>query len=63
MLITNQGTIIRTPIADIPVYSRIAAGVIVMRLNEGAMIVNTAIVTPFEGDGAADAEAEEEKEE
>ena len=58
MLITNQGTIIRTPIRDIPVYSRIAAGVIVMRLNEGAAIVNTAIVTPFEGD-AADAETEE----
>ena len=61
MLITNQGTIIRTPIADIPVYSRIAAGVIVMRLNEGAMIVNTAIVAPFEGDGASEDEGEAEE--
>lgn len=58
MLITNQGTIIRTPVKDIPVYSRTASGVIVMRLNEGAMIVNTAIVTPFEGDGSGADEGE-----
>jgi DNA gyrase subunit A len=60
MLITNQGTIIRTPVKDIPVYSRTAAGVIVMRLNEGAMIVNTAIVSPFEGDGDEGSENAEE---
>ena len=51
MIITNQGTIIRTPVRDIPVYSRIASGVIVMRLGEGAMIVNTTIITPDESDG------------
>lgn len=40
MLITNDGTIIRTPVLGIPTYSRSASGVIVMRLNEGASIVN-----------------------
>ena len=60
MLITNQGTIIRTPVADIPVYSRIASGVIVMRLADGASIVNTAILTPFENeDAGADEEMKE----
>ena len=54
MIITNEGTLIRTPVADIPVYSRTAAGVIVMRLAEGASIVNTTI-TPSEK------EEEEEK--
>lgn len=40
MLITNDGTIIRTPVAGVPIYSRSAGGVIVMRLNEGSSIVN-----------------------
>ena len=44
MLITNDGTIIRTPAADISKYGRTAAGVIVMRLSEGASIVNFARV-------------------
>ena len=35
MMITNLGTIIRTPVAQINTYSRTAAGVIVMRLAEG----------------------------
>ena len=35
MAITNLGTIIRTPVAQINTYSRTAAGVIVMRLAEG----------------------------
>jgi len=35
MMITNLGTIIRTPVAQINTYSRTAAGVIVMRLGEG----------------------------
>lgn len=45
MMITNDGTIIRTPVSGIPVYSRAAGGVIVMRLSEGASIVNFAKVT------------------
>ncbi|MBQ9802914.1 MAG: DNA gyrase subunit A [Clostridia bacterium] len=35
MMITNLGTIIRTPVKQINTYSRTAAGVIVMRLGEG----------------------------
>ncbi len=40
MMITNLGTIIRTPVMNINTYSRSAAGVIVMRLGEGQNIVN-----------------------
>jgi DNA gyrase subunit A len=35
MIITDSGTIIRTAAESIPVYSRTASGVIVMRLSEG----------------------------
>ena len=42
MLITNEGTIIRTDAASINVYSRTATGVIIMRLNEGNYINNVA---------------------
>lgn len=34
MIITSDGTIIRTPVSGIPTYSRSAGGVIVMRLSE-----------------------------
>lgn len=44
LLITNDGTIIRTPVAGIPFYSRSAGGVIVMRLADGSAIVNFAKV-------------------
>ena len=44
MLITNEGMIIRTPVTDIPTYSRTAGGVRVMRLAEGEKIVNFAKV-------------------
>ena len=40
MIITDQGQIVRTPAAGIPVYSRSASGVIVMRLSDGQSIVN-----------------------
>ena len=40
MLITNEGTIIRTAVNSINVYSRGAGGVIVMRLSDGARIYN-----------------------
>ncbi|MBQ8398134.1 MAG: DNA gyrase subunit A [Clostridia bacterium] len=40
MMITDTGTIIRTPASDIPVYSRSAGGVIVMRLADDAKLVN-----------------------
>ena len=40
MMITDSGTIIRTPAVDIPSYSRTAGGVILMRLGEGQTLVN-----------------------
>ena len=43
MMITNDGTIIRTPADGIPLYGRPAAGVIVMKLAEGAKLVNFAL--------------------
>ncbi len=42
MLITNEGTIIRTSVEGINVYSRTASGVIIMRLSEGSIINNVA---------------------
>ena len=42
MIITNEGTIIRTSVSGINVYSRTATGVILMRLAEGAYINNVA---------------------
>ena len=59
MIITNEGTLIRTPVADIPVYSRTAAGVIVMRLAEGASIVNTTITPSEKEEEEEKAESEE----
>ena len=54
MLITNDGTLIRTHVSSIPVYSRAASGVIVMRLTKGASVVNFAKVEAQEeeDDGA-----------
>ena len=42
MMITNEGTIIRTSVSKINVYSRTATGVILMRLDDGAFINNVA---------------------
>jgi DNA gyrase subunit A len=42
MLITNEGTIIRTAVSGINLYSRTAGGVILMRLDEGCTINNVA---------------------
>ncbi len=44
MIITNDGTIIRTPVADIPQYHRSAGGVIVMRPADGSYIISFARV-------------------
>ena len=44
MMITDSGTIIRTPVAGIPTRSRSAGGVIVMRLGEGQQLVNFTVV-------------------
>jgi len=40
MLITNDGTVIRTAVSEIPSYSRTASGVIVMRPDEESIVAN-----------------------
>lgn len=44
LMITNDGTIVRTPVSEIPFYGRSAGGVIAMKLSEGAILVNFAKV-------------------
>ncbi len=44
MLMTSSGTMIRISAGDIPVYSRSAGGVIVMRMDEGSYICNFALI-------------------
>ena len=58
MLITGEGMIIRTPVTDIPTYSRTAGGVRVMRLGEGEKIVNFAKVARATDEGIERADAE-----
>ncbi len=63
VLITDQGQMIRMPVTDIPVYSRAAGGVIVMRLGDGQKIVNFTKVAREEKpdeDGSDTAEPEVE---
>jgi DNA gyrase subunit A len=44
MLISDDGNVIRVPVSDVPIYSRSAGGVIVMRMAEGTNVVNFAVV-------------------
>ena len=60
MLITNEGTIIRTSVSSINVYSRTATGVIVMRLAEGSYINNVARLEKDEEIERESAEVDEE---
>ena len=55
MLITNDGTLIRTRVAQIPEYSRSAGGVIIMRTGD-ASIVNFARVEKSDEDGGEQTE-------
>ena len=48
MMITESGSVIRTPAAGIPIYGRTAAGVIVMRLGEDDALCNIAIAAQEE---------------
>jgi DNA gyrase subunit A len=50
LMITNAGTMIRIPADGVPVYGRTASGVIVMKLAEGANIVNFAVVAKEDED-------------
>ena len=58
MMITNDGTIIRTPADGIPLYGRPAAGVIVMKLSDGAKLVNFALTEKEKEEEAPAAETE-----
>jgi len=60
MMITDQGTVIRIPVEGIPTYSRTAGGVIVMRLTDGAKLVNFTKVQKEEELDEGEAPAEEE---
>ena len=55
MIITEGGTIIRTPVDSIPVYGRSAAGVIVMRVTEGQACAGFTTVPKAEDDAEGDA--------
>ena len=59
MMITSTGTMIRVPVASVPVYARSASGVIVMRPDEGAEILSFARVEKEEELEAELARAEE----
>ncbi len=55
MMITNLGTIIRTPVRQINTYSRTAAGVIVMRLADGQTLAGFSKVAHEEIEEGEDA--------
>ncbi len=65
MMITDGGTLIRTPGESVPVYGRTASGVIMMRMEDSTKLVQMAVTdrdeTPGEDDGEnEDKEAAEE---
>jgi DNA gyrase subunit A len=60
MLITSEGTIIRTPVAGVPVYGRSASGVIMMRLADGHKLVNFTAMAKEEEAPEGDLEEAEE---
>jgi DNA gyrase subunit A len=60
MMITDQGTIIRTPASDISILSRSAGGVIVMRLPGEQYVANfTVVAKEDKEDEAEDVETDE----
>ena len=59
MFISSDGVIIRVPMAEIPVYSRYAQGVHVMRIDESTHVVTVARTPHEEESDAADAETED----
>ena len=44
LLVSKEGVIIRVSVSDIPVYSRSAGGVIVMRMSGDNKVVNCTVV-------------------
>ena len=62
MLITNNGIIIRVHADGISTYSRTAAGVRIMRLDEGASIVRFTLTERDEDEAVAEIDGETENE-
>lgn len=61
LMIADSGVIIRTPIEDISMFSRVSQGVKVMRLKDGAKIVSVALTEKQEAtDGNQETDAETE---
>ena len=57
MMITSSGTMIRVNAGDLSQYGRSAAGVIVMRLDEGSYVVNFAKVEKQDEEESAEEQA------
>ena len=51
MLITDAGTLVRTPVGDVSVIGRNTQGVMLIRLSEGERLVQLARVEPLDEDG------------
>ena len=51
MLVRDDGTIIRTPVAQVPVIGRATQGVRVMRVDEGTRVVCVALAPHTEEEG------------
>ncbi len=62
MLIADDGTMIRMPAADINTYSRVAQGVIVMRLDAGSSVIGVECVEHMEETEASTSAAPETSE-
>jgi DNA gyrase subunit A len=60
MLITNGGTLVRTPVADISVLGRNTQGVRLIRLSDEERLVELARVAGLNGEGDDDGEAGED---
>lgn len=61
LMITNDGTIIRTPADGIPMYGRAASGVIMMKLGEGKTLVNFTVMDKQKDEEATDEESLDEE--
>ena len=64
MLITDGGTLVRTPVADVSIVGRNTQGVTLIRLNEGEKLVQVAPILTEQGDTddveSTDADTDEE---
>ena len=58
MLISDQGTLLRTVVDQISLLSRNTQGVKVMNVRDGEMLVGMARIAEAEGSGAADEDAD-----